>query len=345
MICVLIDELDVDFNDPDALRFYSQLLLFKEDLSRDCLVLPSNLAPPQRRTVHTLAHHMGLHHISKGDGDARQVHIFRSAADNLSPPLSALPSMHDSQRRALNRAATTDFSDVRASDHVYGALGRQASSYLFPDSPGGGGLTAGTNLRAAKSFADLRSYTPSPVPSTASFPFTGNNAALGRLGVTAEYGGPGQHSVSTTTPNLTPTATSMSARDENILVNGLGHMALGTGFGHPHRQANNGSPRGLRGMMSWDRSSESIGVPPGPGPIGGHRTFGNSSNGAYDTQNRDRATPNGLPMRQPRGPLAERATGFGASSQGSGRSRQNGHNSRGSDELSSPSNMEMAAEE
>ncbi|KAL9090121.1 MAG: hypothetical protein Q9165_005401 [Trypethelium subeluteriae] len=336
---------DVDLNDPEALRFYSQLLLFKEDLSRDCLVFPSNLSPPQRRTVHTLAHHMGLSHLSKGDGEQRQVHVYRTSGANLSPPGSAHPSLQDPQRRALNRSATTDFSDVRASDNMFSALGRQPSSYLFPDSPGGGGgLTAGTNLRAAKSFADLRSYTPSPVPSTASFPFTGNNAGLARLGVGVDYGSSGLHSASTATPNHTPTATSMSARDENILVNGLGHMGLGTGFGNPHGQANNGSPRGLRGMMSWDRSSESIGNVPGPGPIGGHRTFGTSSNGAYDSQNRDRATPSSMPMRQPRGPLPER-TGFGASSQGSGRSRQNGHTSRGSDELSSQSNVEIVVGE
>ena len=332
--------LDVDLNDPEALRFYSQLLLFKEDLSRDCLVFPSNLSPPQRRVVHTLAHHMGLFHMSKGDGDQRQVHIYRSSGGNLSPPMSALPSLHDSHRRALNRSATTDFSDVRASENVYGAVGRQASGYLLPESPGGGGLSAGANLRAAKSFADLRSYTPSPVPSTASFPlFTGNNAGYGRLAVGVEHG-TGQNSTSTATPSLTPTATTMSAREENILVNGLGHMGLG-GFGNPHGQANNGSPRGLRGMMSWDRSNESIGTSPGPGTIGGHRTFGNSSNGTYDHTGRERAAPGNLPMRQPRGPLTDRGSGFVGPSQASARPRQNGHASRGSDELSSQSNVEI----
>ena len=346
-----LHNLDVDLNDPEALRFYSQLLLFKEDLSRDCLIFPPNLSPPQRRSVHTIAHHMGLFHISKGDGDQRQVHIYRSNGGNLSPPMSALPSLQDTHRRALNRAATTDFSDVRASENMYGALGRQASNYLFPESPGGGGgggggLAAAANLRAAKSFADLRSYTPSPVPSTASFPFTNNNAGLGRLGVIADYGGgPGQFSASTATPSVTPTATTMSARDENILVNGLGHMGLGTGFGNPHGQANNASPRGLRGMMSWDRSNENIVPQPGPGPIGGHRTFGNSSNGAYDNQSRERGTPGGMPMRQPRGPLADRGTGFGPSSQVSGRPRQNGHTSRGSDELSSQNNVDIVVGE
>ncbi|KAI9661639.1 MAG: hypothetical protein M1821_008877 [Bathelium mastoideum] len=336
---------DVDFNDPDALQFYSQLLLFKEDLSRDSLVFPPNLSPPKRRTVHTLAHHMGLFHMSKGDGDQRQVHIYRSAGGNLSPPMSALPSLHDPQRRVLNRSATTDFNEARAQESMYGAVGRQASSFLFPESPNGGGLTAGNALRTAKSFADLRSYTPSPVPSTASFPFTGNTVGFGRLGVGAEHGGPGQNSASTTTPSLTPTATTMSARDESILVNGLGHMGLGTGFGNHHGQANNGSPRGLRGMMSWDRSNESIGAPPGPGPIGGHRTFGNSSNGTYDSSGSNRGTPGGLPTRQPRGPLPERGSGFGVSSQGSGRPRQNGHASRGSDELSSQSNVEIVVGE
>ncbi|KAI9714730.1 MAG: hypothetical protein M1820_000019 [Bogoriella megaspora] len=331
---------DVDLNDPETLRFYSSLLLFKEDNSRDCITFPSNLLPPQRRIVHTLAHHMGLFHTSKGDGEQRQVYVYHSSSGNLSPPLSALPSIHDSQRRGLNRAATTDFSDVRASDGTYGNLNRQTSSYLFPESPSGGGLAAASNLRAAKSFADLRSYTPSPVPSTASFPNPNTNTSFGRFIGGQEYGLPtGQHSGSTATPSHTPTATTLSGRDENHLVNGLGHMTLGPGFATTHNQTNNGSPRGLRGVVSWDRSNESLST--NPGPIGGHRTFG-TTNGTYDNQGRER----GIPSRQPRGPLLERGTGFGASSQSSsGRPRQNGHASRGSDELSSQSNVEITVGE
>ncbi|KAF2811467.1 uncharacterized protein BDZ99DRAFT_475026 [Mytilinidion resinicola] len=301
-------KLNVDMNDAQVLQFYSQLLLFKETAERESMTFPPSLAPSQRRIVHTLAHMLGLAHLSKGSGEQRQVHIFKLRDDpNMSPPMPQMPTSHPNEqpRRGLNRAATTDFSDVRAHESFYGNLNRQGSGFLgFPDSPGG--LTAGPNLRAAKSYADLRSYTPSPVPSIASLPPVHHSRREG------EY-------FSSTNPSVTPTATSMSQRDEGLLVNGLNTMNLGNGFGQ------NGSPRGLRGMMSWDREREN------PGPIGGHRSF--STN--YDEQSRDRSQ--GLPSRQPRGPGLERGTGFS-------RGRQNGHHGRNSDELSSQSNVEIVVE-
>jgi hypothetical protein len=254
---------------------------------------------------------MGLAHVSKGAGDQRAVHIFRvHDGSNISPPIPQMPTSHpsDSQRRALNRAATTDFTDVRG-DSFYNGLGRQSSGLLgFPDSPVG--LTAAHNLRAAKSYADLRSYTPSPVPSTASFPATlGNNFAR-----FADYA----HSTSAASnPNLSATAASMSNREESLLVNGISNITVGGGFGQ------SGSPRSIRN--AWDRET--------PGPIGGHRSF---SSAILDDQSRDRSQ--GLPSRQPRGPLAERGTGFGT------RRQNGGHSGRGSDELSSQSNLEITVE-
>jgi hypothetical protein len=287
---------DVDFNDPQVLQFYSQLLMFKEAADRDSMTFPSTLAPLQRRTIHTLAHQLGLAHVSKGTGEQRQVHIFK-VHDNqgLSPPMPQMPSNHMEQpRRNLNRAATTDFSDVRAEGGFYNSFNRQPSSLLgFPDSPGG--LNAVPNLRGAKSYADLRSYTPSPAPSTASHP-------IGRPGgISLEGLG---YSGATTNPNGTPTNGSMSQRDEGLLEREMSRMQLSSGF------AQNSSPRSLRQMTSWDA----------PGPIGGHRSFSN----AYDDR----------PSRQPRGPLPERGQGFS-------RPRQNGHQNRGSDELSSQSNVEI----
>lgn len=289
---------DVDLNDPQILQFYSQLLLFKEAPDRDSMTFPPSLAPPQRRIIHTLAHQLDLAHVSKGSGDTRQVHIFKVHNNQgLSPPMPQMPTSHPTEqpgRRGLNRAATTDFSDVRASEGFYNAFGRQASGLLgFPDSPGG--LNAVPNLRGAKSYADLRSYTPSPAPSTASHP-------VGRPGgISLEGLG---FSGSNTNPNGTPTATSMSQRDD-LLEREMGRMTLGANsFGQ------SSSPRSLRQMTSWEN----------PGPIGGHRAF--SSN--YDDR----------PSRQPRGPLPERGQGFS-------RPRQNGHQGRGSDELSSQSNVEI----
>jgi len=288
---------EVDLNDPQVLQFYSQLLLFKESPERDSMSFPSSLSPPQRRIVHTLAHQLGLAHVSKGDSSQRQLHIFKvHDSQGLSPPMPQMPTSHATEqpRRGLNRAATTDFSDVRASEGFYSAFGRQTSGLLgFPDSPGG--LAAAPNLRAAKSYADLRSYTPSPAPSTASHP-------IGRLGGQTLEGL--SFAATSTNPNGTPTTASMSQRDDNLLERELGRMQIGSGFGQ------GGSPRSLRQMTSWDN----------PGPIGGHRTFG----GNYDDR----------PSRQPRGPVPERGSGFS-------RPRANGHQNRGSDELSSQSNVEI----
>ncbi|EUC44131.1 hypothetical protein COCMIDRAFT_99032 [Bipolaris oryzae ATCC 44560] len=287
---------DVDLNDPQSLQFYTQLLLFKEAKDRDSMTFPANLAPLQRRTIHTLAHQLGLAHISKGTGDQRQVHIFKVYdTQGLSPPMPQMASNPLEQpRRNLNRAATTDFSDVRAEGGFYNAFNRQPSGLLgFPDSPGG--LNAVPNLRGAKSYADLRSYTPSPAPSTASHP-------IGRPGgISLEGLG---YSGSSTNPNGTPTNSSMSQRDDGLLEREMSRMQLSSGY------PQNSSPRSLRQMTSWDA----------PGPIGGHRTF--STN--YDDR----------PSRQPRGPLPERGQGFS-------RPRQNGHQNRGSDELSSQSNVEI----
>ncbi|KAF2263931.1 hypothetical protein CC78DRAFT_263563 [Lojkania enalia] len=300
-------KLEVDLNDPQVLQFYSQLLLFKESADRESMTFPPSLSPSQRRIIHTLSHQLGLAHVSKGQGEQRAVHIFKVHDNpNISPPMPQLPmnSGTEQPRRGLNRAATTDFSDVRASEGFYSTFGRQASGLLgFPDSPGG--LSAAPNLRAAKSYADLRSYTPSPAPSTASHP-----TGLGRLGGPTlnelTFGG----TSTSTNPNGTPTAGSMAHRDEGLLERELGRMQIGASFGQ------SGSPRALRQMTSWEN----------PGPIGGHRTFGTN----YDDQSRER----GLPARQPRGPIPERGTGFG-------RPRQNGHQNRGSDELSSQSNVEI----
>jgi hypothetical protein len=298
----------VDLNDPQALQFYSQLLIFKEAADRESMTFPSTLAPLQRRMIHTLAHQLGLAHVSKGTGEQRQVHIFKvNDSQGLSPPMPQMPQMpsnHMEQpRRNLNRAATTDFSDVRAEGGFYNAFNRQPSGMLgFPDSPGG--LNALPNLRGAKSYADLRSYTPSPAPSTASHPIgRPGGISLQSLGQSLE--GLGYNGTSTN-PNGTPTAGSMSHRDESVLEREMNRMQLTSGYG----QNSSSSPRALRQMTSWDA----------PGPIGGHRTFSST----YDDR----------PSRQPRGPLPERGQGFS-------RPRQNGHQNRGSDELSSQSNVEI----
>ncbi|KAJ5088986.1 hypothetical protein N7532_007670 [Penicillium argentinense] len=303
------DEVEVDLNDKQTLSYYSELLLFKQDNSRDSVIFPPNLTPSQRRTVHTLAHNMGLAHASRGSGDQRQVQVFKVApGTNVSPPLSSIPpaGQSDSARRGLNRAATIDFSEARneGGPGAFNTLrGGQSSNFLgVMDSPGNFANTQ--NLRAAKSFADLRSYTPSPVPSSASFP-----AALQSNGTRVQY--EGAPTATSNTPTLTsaPSGSSLGMqRDDNLLVNSLGGLSLGTGIGGP-----NSSPRRLRGMFSWEQDSQ----PSAAGAIGSNRGMGVG----FDNAQQER-----MPIRQPRGPTPEKGTGF---------RRQNGHQTRGSDELRS----------
>lgn len=321
-LAALLTSQGVDLNDPQTLSFYSELLLFRDDLSREALIFPSALSPNQRRLVHTLSHHMGLSHVSRGNGEQRQVHVVRApAGSNISPPIPQVSAIHagDASRRGLNRAATIDFNEARSAEQgVYNTLrGQQSSGFLgIPDSPGGFGTQP--NLRAAKSYADLRSYTPSPVPSSASFP-----AAL--QSNIARYG-PG--SAASTTPTLTPTASGTAlgqTREEGLLVSGLGSMTLGGNLGPAG--TNGGSPRRPRPIFSWDQDNQQQPT----GPIGSNRAF---------SLNYEESARNGgqtLPLRQPRGPTAERVPGFS-------RARPNGHQARGSDELRPSSGVEIIVE-
>ncbi|KAJ5688816.1 hypothetical protein N7462_003208 [Penicillium macrosclerotiorum] len=312
------EPVEVDLNDSQTLSYYSQLLLFKEDTARDSVIFPPNLTPSQRRTVHTLAHNMGLAHASRGNGDQRQVQVFKVAAGtNVSPPLSSIPpavQSADSARRGLNRAATIDFSEARneGGPGAFNTLRGQTSSFLgVLDSPGNYANTQ--NLRAAKSFADLRSYTPSPVPSSASFP-----AALQSNGTRLQYEGAPTGTSNTPTLTSAPSGSSLGMqRDDNLLVNSLGGLSLGTGIGGP-----NASPRRLRGMFSWEQDTQ----PSSAGAIGSNRGMGV---GLDSTQ------PERMPIRQPRGPTPEKGPGF---------RRQNGHQPRGSDELRTSSGVEIIVE-
>ncbi|KAJ5272297.1 hypothetical protein N7478_007422 [Penicillium angulare] len=310
-------KLDVNLNDTQTLHYYSQLLLFKEDTARDSVMFPSNLTPTQRRTVHTLAHNMGLAHASRGSGDQRQVQVFKVAAgSNVSPPLQPIPpaGQSDSSRRGLNRAATIDFSEARneGGAGAFNTLRGQTSGFLgVLDSPGN--FNNPQNLRAAKSFADLRSYTPSPVPSSASFP-----AALQSNGTRLQYEGAPTGASNTPTLTSAPSGSSLGMqRDDNLLVNSLGGLSLGTGIGGP-----NSSPRRLRGMFSWEQDSQ----PSSAGAIGSNRGMGVG----FDTAQQER-----MPIRQPRGPTPDKGPGF---------RRQNGHQARGSDELRSTSGVEIIVE-
>lgn len=321
---------DVDLNDPQTLQFYSQLLLFRDDNSREALIFPPTLSPQQRRIVHTLAHHMGLAHISRGNGDQRQVHVFRAPASqtpNISPPSvpTTVHPVESQQRRGLARATTMDFTDTRSEGGMYSTIGRQASALLdIPSSPMRDSL-ARQNLRAAKSFADLRSYTPSPVPSSASFPATLSN----NVSRYTDYG-----SVTSTTPSLTPTATGVTATSasESLLVNGLAGMSLASlgVSSSPYRD-----PRDPRGALQreMDRQREDGRESAGGLPHGG---VSRSFSMGFDDVRAERDRGQVVPQRQPRGPDSDRGAGFA--------SRRNQHHRGSGGELDVQSGVEIVVE-
>jgi hypothetical protein len=163
---------------------------------------------------------------------------------------------NDPHRRALARAATTDFSDVR--DTMANTIVPRSSGFLgFPESPGG---MLPSNLRAAKSFHDLRSWSPSPNqgPINPRFP----DAMLN--GTTASN------------PNLTSTLSGLLSsatpreRDENSsLINGLATLGLGNG---PFASSS-GSPLGTAtGRSPWE-SQNNQSLSQSHAPIGSNRTF------------------------------------------------------------------------
>lgn len=306
---------DVDFNDPETLEFYTQLTLFKNDPSREILIFPSSITPEQRRHIHILAHNMGLQHQSIGEADQRQLQITKKDSPAHAQPsgLSALtPSItYDAHRRGLSRAATIDFAESRtggAGGH-FGSVRQGGATLEVPGSPDGG---IPSNLRAAKSFADLRSYTPSP-SSVSSYvnqgpgaPPTSASNGLGAAMRYGEYTKLNQSGSLVTPPNLTPTTpgntgvgSSTPGGGPESLLSSLGSMSLGydhsSTIGHPQPARSN------------------------PGAIGSQRP---SAAAAQAQANADKVAAE----RQPRGPGVgwETAGGFGS------RTRSNGHMQRGS---------------
>ena len=294
---------DINMNDGRTLEFFSEMTLFKADTSREVLIFPADLDPPSRRIIHTLAHHMGLQHTSRGAGEQRQVHVYRPApGTNVSPPsLSSGFPPSDSGRPSYARGSNSDMHDG-GYPNQFDRLRGQASLGLL-DVDGYGRAAAENNLRNAKSFADLRSWSPSPVPSSASFP-----AALQTNGTRLQAQAQSANDTAgSSTPILTPTASSgtgAGTNDPPFLISSFSNMSM-TGPG-----ANQTSPRRQRNMFGGAAWDESQTYQP-TGPIGSKR----SVSMAPENSSSER-----FAMRQPRGPGAN-AIGF---------QRRNG---RGSDEM------------
>jgi len=208
---------DIDLNDPQTLEFYTELAMFKRDETREILVFPAHIAPEHRRSIHILAHHMGLEHQSIGEADSRQLTVLKrqpSPTGNAPPPANSL----DMHKRGLSRAATFDFAadrDSRVTSNNYShVVGRQGPTLELPGSPDGAGIP--NNLRAAKSFADLRSFTPSPSQASSSYLAPGNTmggASTARFGDYIAAGHPGNSG----TPGP----------KDNGLIGGLSNLSLG----------------------------------------------------------------------------------------------------------------------
>jgi len=103
-------------NDPQTLDYYSQLIKFK-DGREPYIIFEAPLPPANRKILHALSHYLGLHHVASGEGDARYLQILREKPVN--PPKNLLNAHMYDERRALARAATVDFSEIRPNDGNY----------------------------------------------------------------------------------------------------------------------------------------------------------------------------------------------------------------------------------
>lgn len=294
-------------NDPQTLEFYGKLLVFKDDPNRKVMVFPAPISPAHRKILHSLSHHLGLHHQAVGSGESRHLQIFKEKPANMTTDLqSPNYSYTDSSRRGLNRAATIDFSEsgVRETGH-YHTLRNQNSSLLdIPGSPGGLGIQRGQSLREAKSFGDLQSRRASPALSSSSFPanLTQNVTRYTEYG--AINGGPAN------TEMLPPGSSHlMNGRDDAFFNGSFANLSLG--FDRPAGARDNG-------RLGMNGDSRAVG-----GAIGSQRSH-TGLNGNFEDMSRNGNAS--VPERQPRGPGSEWGSGFT-------RPRQNGHPQRGSEEL------------
>lgn len=319
-VFMVLSDANSDLNDPETLQFYTQLFMFKEDTSRDVLVFPASMAPAQRRIVHTLAHHMQLEHLSRGNGDQRQLHVFRlGAVARPSPPVGAnIQSLRQddaSAKRASSRGSNLDEPrSGSANPHDQTLRAQQSSGLLsIPDAPPSA-AGFGLNLRAAKSVADLRTYTPSPAHSTASF-------SQNLMSNVSRYPQDGVFHP----PGIAPPG----AIGPDALANGFSGLAL--------RNVNAESPRRLRSTWSWDQDSQqSSTAGSSAGAIGSNRGLSStamapngSSNGSAPSSTnpnsatsapgtslengpRDRSAGPTGPLRQPHGPPERNTSAFGS---------------------------------
>jgi len=89
----------LDLNNPETLKFYDQLILFRGDTTRDEFVFPKTIGAPQRRAIHLISEKLNLYHYSEGDGEDRQLHIVKR-------PASAATIKGETPSKALNHRSS-----------------------------------------------------------------------------------------------------------------------------------------------------------------------------------------------------------------------------------------------
>uniref|UniRef100_A0A8H7NE86 RRM domain-containing protein n=1 Tax=Bionectria ochroleuca TaxID=29856 RepID=A0A8H7NE86_BIOOC len=221
-----VDAGDIDLNDPQTLEFYTELAMFKRDESREILIFPAGIAPEHRPY-------------------GAEATAFPKA-NNAPAPSSSL----DMHKRGLSRAATFDFAADRESrggnSNLTHVMGRQGPTLELPGSPDGNAIP--NNLRAAKSFADLRSFTPSP--SQASSSYLAPGGGMGGQSA-ARYGDYiSSHPGSSGTPGP----------KDNGLISGLSNLSLGA-FDPNTLQTQSRSTPGAIGSQRPGANGNSKGAP------------------------------------------------------------------------------------
>ena len=238
----------VDLNDPDTLHYFMKLLQFKSDDTQEILTFPKTATPDQRRIIHTLAHNLKLHHRSMGDEQHhnRQVSVLKKAPPQQVPIGASYTS--EMQKRSLSRATTFNGPMLE-----------------LPGSPDS--ATIPNNLRAAKSFADLRYNSPSPSQSSSGFLNPAGNMPIVNPSHYAGYtqqssSSPIEQMLSSTLGGLTLGSYHSASSDQRPTPGAIGSQRPG-----PSNSGRNVPPERQPRIPDWE-SPVGFG---GRGRINGHR--------------------------------------------------------------------------
>jgi len=100
----------LDLNNPETLKFYDQLILFRGDTARDEFVFPKSLGVSQRRAIHLISEKLNLYHYSEGEGEERQLHIVKrpASAATIKGEMPSKALNHRSSRNSLRSSPSRE---------------------------------------------------------------------------------------------------------------------------------------------------------------------------------------------------------------------------------------------